>query len=484
MGNLWFFHKRDEEMNSVGLAMSGNMLAERFVDYSVLAKRLGSTTFKQTYGIDYAYLAGSMYRRTSSKEMVVALGKAGMLGFLGIGGLSPEATEDDINYIQAQLNANQAYGVNLICNLNHPEKEMRTVELFLKKGIRNVEAAAFLQITPALVYYRLKGFYQDDNGNIANRHHLIAKVSRPEVASAFMSPPPDEMVNALLAQHKITEQQARWARYLPMCDDICVEADSGGHTDRGNAMVLMPAMQAMRNQIMNQHRYRRQPCIGLAGGIGTPEAVAAAFIMGADFVMTGSINQCTVEAGTSDSVKDLLQNMNIQDTEYAPAGDMFEIGASVQVLKKGVFFPARANRLYMLYSHYDSIDAIPKNIQRQIQEHYFRKSFAEVWQETRAYYEKTARKHVVDQAEQNPKTKMAMIFRWYFLHCSRLAFNGDLSRRIDYQVHTGPALGAFNRWVKGSLLENWRRRRVDKIGIKLMHDTARLLHQRLSTIFD
>ena len=72
-------------------------------------------------------------------------------------------------------------------------------------------------------------------------------------------------------------------------------------------------------------------------GIGTPEAAAAAFLLGAEFIGTGSINQCTVEAGTSDSVKDLLQEANVQDTSYAPAGDMFEAGARVQVLKKACF---------------------------------------------------------------------------------------------------------------------------------------------------
>lgn len=65
--------------------------------------------------------------------------------------------------------------------------------------------------------------------------------------------------------------------------------------------------------------------------------------------MTGSINQCTVEAGTSDDVKDLLQQLNIQDTDYAPAGDMFEMGAKIQVMKKGVFSrPGRIN--YMIFT--------------------------------------------------------------------------------------------------------------------------------------
>ncbi len=66
----------------------------------------------------------------------------------------------------------------------------------------------------------------------------------------------------------------------------------------------------------------------------------------------------------SDSVKDLLQDINIQDTDYAPAGDMFEIGAKVQVLKKGVFFPARAGKLFMLYNHYNALEEIPEKIQK------------------------------------------------------------------------------------------------------------------------
>src|SRR5690606_19605871 len=119
-------------------------------------------------------------------------------------------------------------------------------------------------------------------------------------------------------------------------DDLCCEADSGGHTDQGVAFSLIPAMTRLRDDMMARHQYPRRIRLGAAGGIGTPAAVAASLVMGVDFVMTGSINQCTVEAGTSDLVKDLLAGINIQDTGYAPAGDLFEYGARVQVLKKGV----------------------------------------------------------------------------------------------------------------------------------------------------
>ena len=168
---------------------------------------------------------------------------------------------------------------------------------------------------------------------------------------------------------------------------------------------------------MMRYQYAKAIRVGAAGGIGTPQAAAAAFILGADFIMTGSINQCTVEAGTSNAVKDMLQTMNVQDTTYAPAGDMFEIGAKVQVLRKGLFFPARANKLYELYRHYDSLDEIDDKTRQQIQEKYFQRSFATVWEDTKAYYLKEKPEEIV-KAEQNPKHKMALIFRWYFVHSS------------------------------------------------------------------
>jgi len=460
-----------------------SLLNDNQGQYEALAKRLGNAEFKQEYGVQYAYLSGAMYRGTASKELVVAMGNAGMLGFLGVGGLKLDQVEQDIHYIQNELSNGQAYGMNLLCDLMHPEEEMKTVELYLRLGVKTVEAAAFLTITPALVYYRLKGLREDSDGNMVCDHNIIAKVSRPEVAQAFMSPAPSSIVRQLLADNKISQAQAQWSESLPMSGDICVEADSGGHTDQGVAAVLLPTMQNLRKAIMTQFNYPKAIRIGLAGGIGTPQAAAAAFVMEADFILTGSINQCTVEAGTSNAVKDMLQDMNIQDTDYAPAGDMFELGAKVQVLKKGVFFPVRANKLFMLYSHYGSLDEIPQKIQSQIQNQYFQKSFDEIWQETCDYYRKTGRAEIPEKALRHPKGKMAMVFRWYFMQSSRLAFAGDVDNRTDFQVHTGPALGAFNQWVKGTDLESWRDRYVSNIGKLLMLETAQLLDKRFQILF-
>jgi len=70
---------------------------------------------------------------------------------------------------------------------------------------------------------------------------------------------------------------------------------------------------------------------------------------------------------------------------------------------------------------------------------------------------------------------MALVFRWYLGQSSRWANAGEPTRRIDYQVWCGPAMGAFNEWAKGSFLEDWRERRVAVVGLNLLHGAAVLL---------
>jgi trans-AT polyketide synthase, acyltransferase and oxidoreductase domains len=449
-----------------------------------LSMKLGSQAFREDYGIRYSYVTGAMYRGIASKELVVCMGNAGMMAFLGTGGVTLNEIESWIKYIQEHLKKGQAYGMNLLHNPSDAAFEMRTVDLYLKYGIKNIEAAAYMQITAALVYFRITGLKKALNGEIICEHKIIAKVSRPEVAEAFMQPAPEKIVNKLLADKLITNEQVQLSKKVPMSHDICVEADSGGHTDRGVSIVLLPAILQLRKEIEKQHQYHQSIRVGLAGGIGTPESIVCAFIMGADFVLTGSINQCTVQAGMSNSVKDILQDINVQDTDYCPAGDMFEIGAKVQVLKKGVLFPARANKLYTIYQQYNSLEEIPEKTIEQLEKNYFKRSIETVWQETKNYYSSNGGQEQITRAEANPKHKMALLFRWYFGYTSKLAFEGDIDKKVNFQVHTGSSMGAFNQWVKGTPLEFWRNRNVDEIAVKLMEGAAELLEQKMLTFYN
>lgn len=451
-------------------AHSARMSAE------ITAHSLGSAEFKKDYQLTYAYLAGGMYRGIASKEMVVKMSKAGMMGFFGTGGLDLNDVEDAILSIQGELGQGQAYGINLVHNMKHIESEEKMIDLLLKHNVRHLEASAFLSVTPALVRYRAKGLKRRPNGEVICANRMIAKISRPEVAESFMSPAPENMVEKLLRENKITTSEAELLREIPVAEDICVEADSGGHTDGGVAYSLMPAMTLLRDEMMKKYRYNKKIRVGAAGGIGTPEAAMAAFMLGADFILTGSINQCTVEAATSDRVKDLLQQMNVQDTAYAPAGDMFESGSKVQVLKKGVFFPSRASKLHELYQRFGSLSEIDQKTLTQLEEKYFKRSIEKIYEDIKLHYPSAE----IEKAERNPKHKMALIFRWYFRYSSQLAISGSEESKVDYQVHCGPALGAFNQWVKGSKLESWRNRHVDDIGKILMTETAKLLNDRIA----
>jgi len=59
--------------------------------------------------------------------------------------------------------------------------------------------------------------------------------------------------------------------------------------------------------------------------------------------------------------------------------------------------------------------------------------------------------------------------------------SGNEENKVDYQVHSGPALGSFNQWVKGTNIENWRNRHVDEIAIKLMNETTEILIKRYNS---
>ncbi|HYQ18723.1 MAG TPA: PfaD family polyunsaturated fatty acid/polyketide biosynthesis protein, partial [Polyangiaceae bacterium] len=310
---------------------------------------------------------------------------------------------------------------------------------------------------------------------------IQAKLSRPEVAQQFLAPAPEKLVARLLQAGRVTPEQARLATEVPMADDICVESDSGGHTDKGVALCLVPTILRLRDEAATRFAPRFRVRVGAAGGIGAPEAVAAAFVLGADFVLTGSINQCTVEAGTSEAVKDLLERAEVQDTEMAPAGDMFELGARVQVLRKGLFFPARANKLYDLYRQHESLEQIDDKTRQQIEEKFFGQTFAQVTAEVESYLKRRSPADW-ERVARAPKLKMARVFQWYFARTNRAAIAGETADKLNFQIHCGPAMGACNRWLKGTRLEAWRARHVDELGELLMSGAAQVLSERFAAL--
>jgi trans-AT polyketide synthase/acyltransferase/oxidoreductase domain-containing protein len=429
-------------------------------------ENLGDPKFKKTYDLRYAYIAGAMANGITSVEMVENVGRAGMVGFFGAAGLSLDQIEAAIDRLQESLK-DIPFGFNLINSPNDPELEAAVVQLYLRRGIRLVSSSAYLDLTLPLVYYRVKGIHRDKNGRVVCPNKVIAKVSRVEVARKYFSPPPEKLLAQLVERKMLTREEADLAKSISMAEDLTAEADSGGHTDNRPAITLLPTMIALRDELAEKYRYTRPPCVGLGGGIATPDSAAAAFAMGAAYILTGSINQSCVEAGTSQTVRQMLADAGQADVTMAPAADMFEMGVKVQVLKRGTMFPLRAAKLYDLYCTYDRFENIPEKQKAVLERDFFRKSFQDEWEQTKKYFAIHDPKQI-DRARKDPKHKMSLVFRSYLGQSSNWANSGDPSRKIDYQIWCGPAIGAFNQWVKGSFLEKSENRTTVCVAMNLL----------------
>ncbi|ACD95982.1 PfaD family polyunsaturated fatty acid/polyketide biosynthesis protein [Trichlorobacter lovleyi] len=441
----------------------------------IVPEQLGDTGFCQELGIRYPYLGGSMAKGISSVPLAITLGKAGMLGFFGAAGLPLAAVEAAVDQLLA---GNVPFGCNLIHSPQEPDLEAALAELYIRKGVQLVEASAFLALTLPLVRYRLHGIHRGADGSIVTPNRIIAKVSREELAEKFFSPAPEKLLNSLLQQGLITAEQAELARQIPMAQDITAEADSGGHTDNRPALTLLPTIQSVAQRMQQQFNYPMQLRVGLGGGIGTPQSAAAAFSMGAAWIMVGSVHQACVESGTSDTVRSMLAETRQADVTMAPAADMFEMGVTVQVLKRGTMFAMRAAKLFELYRSHNNLEAIPAAEREKLEKTVFLAPLEQIWQQTRSFFLQRDPRQV-ERAEREPKHRMALVFRWYLGQAAHWAKDGDPKRTIDYQVWCGPAMGAFNEWVKGSPLEAPANRRAACVARNILEGAAAISRANL-----
>jgi trans-AT polyketide synthase, acyltransferase and oxidoreductase domains len=407
----------------------------------------------------------------ASAPLVIASAKAGVLAFFGAAGLSPASVEANLNTIKAALTASQPWGSNLIHSPNERGMEEKVVDLYLQHGIVRVDASAFMDITPAVVRYAAKGLRLAPDGSVQRANRLLAKVSRPEVARRFLEPPPEAMLNDIVAKGGLTSAEANLAKRIPLAEDITVESDSGGHTDNRPLGSLFPTIASLRDEIATARGYTTPIRIGAAGGLGTPASVASAFALGAAYVMTGTVNEAAVESGLSEAGRLLLAQAGIADVAMAPAADMFEMGVKVQVLRRGTMFATRAQKLYDAYMAHDSIEALPAGVRTRLESEIFKTSLDAIWADTRAFWE-ARDPHEVERAGKDAHHKMALCFRWYLGKASRWANAGEPTRLMDYQIWCGPAMGAFNTWAKGSFLEDPKQREVGQIALNFMEGAA------------
>ncbi len=432
---------------------------------------LGGGSFNEAHGVRFPYIAGEMANGIATVELVVAMARAEMLGFFGAAGLAPERVEAAVVELSRQLVGRPNWGVNLIHSPAVPALEDRVAGILLERGVPRISVSAYRELTPAVVRCAVTGLHRTPNGRVVRPRALLAKVSRPEVAAKFLSPAPAPLLKALLERGHISPLEADLASTVPVATDVTVEADSGGHTDNRPMAVLLPVMTALRDELSRKFGYSEVPRIGAAGGLGCPAGVAAAFALGAAYVLVGSVNQTAVEAGMSADAKAMLAQADLADVAMAPAADMFEIGARVQVLRRGTLFASRGARLYDAYRTHTSLEAIPAPTRELLEREVLGASIDDVWTWTQQFWQQHQPAEL-ERADADPKHRMALVFRWYLGMSSQWAIEGRTDRRTDYQLWAGPALGAFNRWAAGSFLADLAGRGVVQIARNLLEGAA------------
>jgi PfaD family protein len=433
---------------------------------------LGDRFFCEAHQVRFPYAIGEMAKGLTTAKMVIEAARAGFIGFFGAGGLSPERIEAAVTEIAREV-GDRPFGFNLIHSPDEPDLEDAAVDVFLKHGVRRVSASAFMRLSLPVVRYAVSGLHKDPRGRVLRRNYLFAKVSRPEVARRFLSPAPAEMLEALVAAGRISREEAELAKRVPLASDLTIEGDSGGHTDNRPLNVIFPAIAALRDELTAANGYDRPIRLGAAGGLGSPSAVAAAFAMGASYVLTGSVNQVAVESGLGATGKKLLRQAGVADVTMAPSADMFEIGARVQVLKRGTLFGTRAQKLYELYSSLPGIEAIEPAVRAKLEDEIFRMPLDKIWEETEKFWSRRNPRQV-ERAKAEPKHRMALCFRWYLGQGTRWAIEDVAERRTDFQIWCGPAIGSFNEWARGSFLEEADRCTVAQIGLNLLEGAAQV----------
>lgn len=434
---------------------------EKYKDKITKVNGLGSLSFKEEYQTDIAYAAGGIRDGISSVSMIKKLADSNILGFLGTKGL-------DIHKIKGLLESafnmveHEKIGVHVACDVLKPENNNQQLKLMIDKDIRRLQISGYQKPDEWIYEYRIRNIQYSEKHKVESPYKLLVCVNNLKAAEEFLKPIKKDYIKKLIELKKLTQIEAEMADSLPVCDDICIENTGMGAGGFG----WISSIKKLNERIGQSSSLRKEVRVGICGGIGNPQMLALAFFAGADFIMTDTINQCTVEAETSAHVKDLLQSAKENDFTFAPADDLFEFGERISVLKRGTLYPARAQKVYDIYSKYASVEEISKADTKLLTEKYFGIKLSEMYQRIMKTVSEEERKLISEQ----PKYKLGLIMKGYLQECFHQAQAGEKESEINYGIAVERDMADINRWLQGTDIEHWDRRSIDVIAKRIMEE--------------
>lgn len=383
------------------------------------------STFLARVGARRPWVVGGMAYGIASVPLVTRAAEAGCLAFYGAAGVPMPEVERALACLDPALSV----GVN-VAHHPHPTRDGALLRCVARHGLRFVEASGFLRPTPELLGYRFGGLADGEAPRF-----LMVKLSRTEAAARWLAPPPLRTVRRAVDEGWLTAAEAEGCRGSALADALVLEGDSGGHTDRRSWLTLLPVVRAMGGNTPTW--------LGVAGGLGTPEAVAAALAAGADFALGGSVHQSCREAGVRGDVRRWLEDAGPEDFAYAPSPVRFGTSARVQVLGRPTPFARHAQRVEAIWKA-----GMPSPDDQGFLEARLGSSLEAAWARTAAWLE--AHDPALLAAARGPRDELALMCRGWLARCARRAVDDDGSD--DVQVWCGPALAALNARTSGTPL--------------------------------
>jgi NAD(P)H-dependent flavin oxidoreductase YrpB (nitropropane dioxygenase family) len=262
------------------------------------------------------------------RDVVVAVSKAGGMGVLGAVGHTPEMLEQDLKWIDDNIDG-KPYGVDVLVPNNFEGKGSSMTS----EDLRNMIPQEYRDFrADVLKQYDIDGESLRGGGDSKEKEirsdsrfgkNLKEKGAKKLLDVAFSHPiklianalgvPPKWMLDmgkekgvkvaALLGakEHAIRQVQAG-------VDILVVSGtEGGGHCGSVSTMVLIPEVKrAIKG-------YRDVPILA-AGGIATGEQMAGIMAMGADGAWCASVFLPTTEAETSENIKEKMVNASSSQT--------------------------------------------------------------------------------------------------------------------------------------------------------------------------
>ncbi|MFJ4439057.1 ACP S-malonyltransferase [Streptomyces sp. NPDC088923] len=412
----------------------------------VTRERLGAARFRERYATDSAWVVSGTGDGAAGDEVCRAARAAGLMAFT-----------DPAPGTPAPASLGEAARGGWGSGLRPGPDADAQVTALLAHDVRHVEADHPHGPDAALVRFRFTGAHRGPAGTPVAVRHVLARVTGPGQAAAFLRPPAPSLLAGLVHTGALTEDEAEAARALPVASDLAVQDPGGWHEDAADAYQLLPSVAALAARCPGTEPVH----VGLCGVVGTPEQAATAFALGAAFLVSTSLTACTPEARLATSLKDTLARAGEDDVTWAPTERHASLGVPGRVVRRGTLFPARSGLLHRLLCAHRYFADVPAPRRRHIEEQLLGRP---------------APPPPDSRADDRPLT--ADVFRWYVRETARRTPAGEPLRPLDHQLRCDPEVTRFNRAVSGTALAAWTARTPGALATHLLTNAAELLTAR------